>query len=100
MKFSELQEWKNNWKWQGMNEIHNEIPNQQEWKIDWKWQEMIMRFTMKSTNYKNENFIESSRKWIWNLQWNPQATRMKNWLKAAGNRYKICNENSIESNMK
>jgi hypothetical protein len=51
-----------------------------------------MKFTMKSPRYKNEKFIERARQWIWNLQWNPQATGMKNPLKAAGNEYEIENE--------
>ena len=45
-----------------------------------------------SQSYKNEKFIESGREWIWDLQWNPQATGMKNSLKSAGNEYEIYNE--------
>ena len=51
-----------------------------------------MRFTMKSPINKNEKLIESGRKWSWDLQWNPQTTRMRTSLKAAGNEYEIYNE--------
>ena len=55
-----------------------------------------MKSPMKYPGTRMKIPIESGREWIWNWQWNPQDTRMKNPLKAAGNRYEIDNEKFIE----